>query len=84
LPRFTATIKVHQNLALQSSRYLDKAVAVSQNICPVSKVKGQTLRKTLAGPTVFVCVEFVANENPSELRGFNASSKFYSKNGHCF
>jgi len=32
-------MKIHQNFALQSSRYSDETVAVSQNIFAVSKVK---------------------------------------------
>jgi len=37
--RFITTIKIHQNLALQSSRYSDEIVAISQNVFPASKVR---------------------------------------------
>jgi len=32
-------MKVRYNLALQSSWYWDETIAVSQNVCAVSKVK---------------------------------------------
>jgi len=37
--RFTTTIKIQENLGLQSPRYSDNTVAVSQNFFAVSKVK---------------------------------------------
>jgi len=37
--RFTTTIKIHENLAMQSSHYSDKVVVVSQNGFAISKVK---------------------------------------------
>jgi len=37
--RFTNTIKIHENLAMQSSHYSDKVVVVSQNGFAISKVK---------------------------------------------
>jgi len=65
---FTITIKIHQNLALQSSRYSDKTVAVSQNVFAVSKVKTNEYPRW--GPQYFASVGSVANENSSVLRGF--------------
>jgi len=37
--RFTTTIKIHQNLDLQTSRYSDEIVLVSENVFALSKVK---------------------------------------------
>jgi len=36
---FQRSLKIHENLALQSSRYSDKTVAASQNFFAVSTVK---------------------------------------------
>jgi len=37
--RFTTTIKIHQNLDLQTSRYSDETVAVFEIVFAVSKIK---------------------------------------------
>jgi len=36
---FQRSLKIHENLTLQSSRYSDKSVAASQNLFAVSTVK---------------------------------------------
>jgi len=56
-----------QNRDLQTSRYSDERVAVSESLC---SQQGQNVRKPWKGTQYFVSVESVAKENPCELRGF--------------
>ena len=67
-------VLIHENLALQSSQYSDKTVAVSRNVFAGSKVK--SLKNLWRGPQHFVSsshskwIWAIFNENPSVLRGF--------------
>ena len=63
--RFSITIKVHQNFALQSFRYSDEQLRSLK----MSLQSARSNWKLWRGPQYFVSVRSVANENPSVLRG---------------